>query len=929
MGMYSWWPLVGVLLMIFAGKSVLLHILLFNKIRSFRLSAPSSRPIPRDATPPATAAVLRSVEPDLEALGFKFDQAVNYVPQEGEAFELPAWIYINSESRVFAMVRKLQLKTGIVPRPSFESLLADGRYLITSADFTRSNATEVQLENPVQEVPIEEQYRAHLDFIRQNAGDRQSLLLSPEDLASEKERIWNESMRLRTGLGQVYPVADGRFAYTVREAARRTVAALAKVRVLNRNKGLRATVQKLEASGCVIPAVEEEIEDYRKHTKASELSKAGAMTKLLMLVISMALFVFAFRLSLSWTTLLILLGVLTFHEGGHLLGMRIFGYKNLQMLYLPFLGAVAIGGKRENVKPWQELVVLFLGPVPGFVLGLCVLMSPFFERLPARHELGLILLVLNLFNMLPIHPLDGGQIWDILLFRRFPFARVVFLGLSAVALLAAGVIGVFGLAFVALGVGLLLRLGNQITEAKIIRSLKKELGAPLSRHDEETLLEAIFASLRKQSAKLKTFSRMAFVRGVLAQCKADPAGPLTFLFGIVAYTSPAWMALIALTAQSLQKNSDAVAALAKAQAEGLLDPPTEHAVADRVDATPLVLQIQQLVNSKDADLKLQAIQRHVSEPSPNWEDLHKLISDPDVRVVLVLARKIAAADYVKQTPQGTVTLAEIARWLALSAECAAGSSDPETAWSDLEYALRCVCLRIETISPTDPLYTEAFLPDALRAMEDVLRRLSPSENEIARLKDLVSAGRLAQPILARRLSLEIGLVKLITENEISRASRVGFPLKLVVASDVERRRAHLLSDIRELKRRFQLACSDPNASEEVIFGGPKDNFAGTDNITLTRLRLAKTALAMENYRLAHGTLPAALSELDSLSNEQRNTIGWDRQASQLEAKRFGGGFKTSKSTKQLLASTSAIEAGDNDENPPSDRYSPYIWNIRP
>src|ERR1051325_4808565 len=386
--MHSWWPLIGVLLIVFLGKSVLVHILVFSKFRSWRLSTPSFRPIPREETPPATAVVLGSFESDLEGLGFKFDRAVRYVPQEGEAFEAPAWIYINSESRVMAMVQKVQLKGGIVPRPSFESLLDDGRSVITSADFTCSSATEIQLENPVQEAPIEKQYRAHLEFVRQKGGGRQCLFLSPEAWTSEKGRIWSESMRLRTGLGKVYSVGDRHFAYTVTEAARRTFAAVAKVRVMNRNKGLLAMTQKLEASGSATPGTEEEIEDYRKNTKVSEVSKAGAMTKVFLLVISMTLFVFAFRLSLSWGTLLILLGVLTFHEGGHLLGMRIFGYKNLQMLSLPFLGAVAMGGKREDVKPWQELVVLFLGPVPGFVLGLCVLMSPLFQRLPMQHKVG-------------------------------------------------------------------------------------------------------------------------------------------------------------------------------------------------------------------------------------------------------------------------------------------------------------------------------------------------------------------------------------------------------------------------------------------------------------------------------------------------------------------------------------------------------------
>ena len=376
-------------------------------------------------------SVFQSVEPELEAIGYQFEQAFYGVPREGAAYRTPAWCYFNRETRVRVAIRRLQLATGGVPRLWFETHFADGCMAATGAHVEPEGATEQQFLNKIPELPVAAQYQSHLDFVQSRAAGRSPVWISMDERAAKRARQWEEATRAQTARGQVFQTADGSFAYTLREAARRTFSALAKLKKLNTNKVTQAAARKISATADASSALENEVEYYRQISKHSSGLFVSGVTKTIMLVVSMVLFVLAFRLSFSWQTVLILLGVLTFHEGGHLLGMRLFGYQNLQMLYLPFLGAVAIAGKRDYVAPWKELVVLFLGPLPGFVTGLLILTTPFFAQLPLRHETGLMLLSLNLFNLLPIYPLDGGQIWDILLFRRMPFARVAFLGLSA------------------------------------------------------------------------------------------------------------------------------------------------------------------------------------------------------------------------------------------------------------------------------------------------------------------------------------------------------------------------------------------------------------------------------------------------------------------------------------------------------------------
>jgi Zn-dependent protease len=166
----------------------------------------------------------------------------------------------------------------------------------------------------------------------------------------------------------------------------------------------------------------------------------GGKHALLLLIVSAALFVGAFASGsapFSASYLAILVPVLLFHEAGHWLAMRAFGYRNLKMFFIPFFGA-AVTGRHYNVPGWKKAVVSLMGPLPGILLGAILGTLGLLLAKPLLVQIALVALVLNAINLLPILPLDGGWVVQAILASRSVLFEVAFRGLAVAALVAGG-----------------------------------------------------------------------------------------------------------------------------------------------------------------------------------------------------------------------------------------------------------------------------------------------------------------------------------------------------------------------------------------------------------------------------------------------------------------------------------------------------------
>lgn len=124
--------------------------------------------------------------------------------------------------------------------------------------------------------------------------------------------------------------------------------------------------------------------------------------------ISALLSIGAYALLFPWQFALGLVALIFIHEMGHVAVLKRYGVRATAPIFIPFMGAL-IGMKQLPKNAIMEAYVGLGGPVIGS-LGA---MATYGLYLATDHPLFLALayvgILLNLFNLLPILPLDGGR----------------------------------------------------------------------------------------------------------------------------------------------------------------------------------------------------------------------------------------------------------------------------------------------------------------------------------------------------------------------------------------------------------------------------------------------------------------------------------------------------------------------------------------
>lgn len=130
-----------------------------------------------------------------------------------------------------------------------------------------------------------------------------------------------------------------------------------------------------------------------------------------------------------WQLIAWLATILFIHELGHYLAMKFFKYEDLSIFFIPLVGAAA-GGTKEKISQKEKAIVLLAGPVPGIIIGLILYLVGNSADVPELARISYAFVILNLFNLLPIYPLDGGQLFRTLFMPTRDVLSAIFILVS-------------------------------------------------------------------------------------------------------------------------------------------------------------------------------------------------------------------------------------------------------------------------------------------------------------------------------------------------------------------------------------------------------------------------------------------------------------------------------------------------------------------
>jgi Zn-dependent protease len=123
---------------------------------------------------------------------------------------------------------------------------------------------------------------------------------------------------------------------------------------------------------------------------------------------SMVVSVGAYALLGGWWFGVGLVGLIFVHEMGHVLALKRQGIPASAPLFIPFMGAV-IGMKKLPANAWREAEVALAGPLLGSLGAAGVWAAGGYYHSRFLTALAFVGFFLNLFNLIPVVPLDGGR----------------------------------------------------------------------------------------------------------------------------------------------------------------------------------------------------------------------------------------------------------------------------------------------------------------------------------------------------------------------------------------------------------------------------------------------------------------------------------------------------------------------------------------
>ena len=145
----------------------------------------------------------------------------------------------------------------------------------------------------------------------------------------------------------------------------------------------------------------------------------------------------------GWKFALVFVFMILAHEMGHYVTIRNYGLPARLPMFIPFIGAYTVGGVPESLE--HDAYIALAGPLTGLGVSAVCYAYGVETHQTFWYMAANVGAFVNLFNMIPAMPFDGGRVAGALSPALWAGGFVVFIGLSLVLHIPIFFIVIFGL----------------------------------------------------------------------------------------------------------------------------------------------------------------------------------------------------------------------------------------------------------------------------------------------------------------------------------------------------------------------------------------------------------------------------------------------------------------------------------------------------
>ncbi|HEV3090120.1 MAG TPA: site-2 protease family protein [Candidatus Cybelea sp.] len=148
----------------------------------------------------------------------------------------------------------------------------------------------------------------------------------------------------------------------------------------------------------------------------------------------------------GWKLAVVVMLLLLAHELGHYFAFRAYGLPARLPAFVPLLGAFTVGAPPDDLE--HDAYIALAGPLTGFGLAAACYVIGDATQERFWYACADLSAFLNLFNMIPVPPFDGGRIINAVWPPLWIVGFAIFIGLSIfwhIPLLFIAIIGILGL----------------------------------------------------------------------------------------------------------------------------------------------------------------------------------------------------------------------------------------------------------------------------------------------------------------------------------------------------------------------------------------------------------------------------------------------------------------------------------------------------